>query len=82
MAKRYVDFVKEWAAKNKLSYMCAATKPALKMAYRKKYPAKKTLKVRQGVEILGMSGEDFDAPRGNRKKSRGSRRAKRSRSWF
>ena len=85
MSRRYVDFVRDWAAKNKLSYMCAATKPALKMAYRKKYPTKKTLKVMQGVETLGMLEEDFDAAPRRRRRVRGSptrSHTRRLRSWF
>jgi hypothetical protein len=38
MPNRWIEFVKEFAAKNNITYGCALTKPELKTEYRSKYP--------------------------------------------
>ena len=38
----WTDFIKEWASKNNLSYGCAMSDPALRVAYYKKYPKRLT----------------------------------------
>ena len=61
MRSRYVAFVKDWAVKHNMSYMCAATKPALKTAYRKKYPSKQTARGNKGMErFYDMMKNDKD----------------------
>ena len=64
---KWTDHVKAYAKAHNLSYGCAMTETGCKESYRNKYPkpvSKKQNKVKQGVEILGMSAEDADAPAG------------------
>ena len=56
MASRWVQFVKEWSAKNNESYMCAATKPEVREAYRAKYGVSK--RKPQYKEEQDMAAED------------------------
>jgi hypothetical protein len=58
MANRWVKFVKEWSASNNESYMCAATKPEVREAYRTKYGLAK--KVSQKKERESMAAEDIN----------------------
>jgi hypothetical protein len=59
MASRWVQCVKEWSAKNNESYMCAATKPEVREAYRAKYGVSK--RKPQYKEEQDMGAEDIDA---------------------
>lgn len=59
MPSRWVQFVKEWSAKNNESYMCAATKPEVREAYRAKYGVSK--RKPQYKEEQDMGAEDIDA---------------------
>jgi hypothetical protein len=56
MPNRWIEFVKEFAAKNNITYGCALTKPELKTEYRSKYPkeekAKKSVKVVEEKEEI------------------------------
>jgi hypothetical protein len=54
-----VQFVKEWSAKNNETYMCAATKPEVREAYRAKYGVSK--RKPQYKEEQDMGAEDVDA---------------------
>jgi hypothetical protein len=40
MPNRWIEFVKEFAVKNNITYGCALTKPELKTEYYDKYPKK------------------------------------------
>jgi uncharacterized protein YchJ len=79
MRSRYVAFVKDWALKHNMSYMCAATKPALKTAYRKKYPSNQTAKGKQGMErFYNMMKNDKDDASSRLTQRRPKRRPKRA----
>ena len=58
MANRWIEFVKDYASKHKLSYGCAISKPECKIAYRKKYPTAEQQKFREAVERGSMEDED------------------------
>lgn len=58
MANRWVQFVKEYASKNNMSYGCAVSKPECKAEYRKKYGDTKKLPQKKERELMGM--EDVD----------------------
>lgn len=58
MANKWVQFVKNWAASNNETYMCAATKPEVREAYRAKYGVAK--KVSQKKEREAMGAEDIN----------------------
>lgn len=58
MANKWVQFVKDWAASNNETYMCAATKPEVRQAYRSKYGVAK--KVSQKKERERMGEEDIN----------------------
>ena len=76
MHSRYVAFVKDWAVKHNMSYMCAATKPALKTAYRKKYPSKQTAKGNQGMKrFYNMMKDDASSSLTQRRTNRRSKSA-------
>ena len=40
MPNRWVEFIKEYARKHNLNYMCAMTQPAAKQEYQEKYKTK------------------------------------------
>ena len=58
MPNRWVQFVRDWAQKNNESYMCAATKPEVRDAYRAKYGVSK--RVPQYKEEERMGAEDVN----------------------
>lgn len=60
MPNNWVNFVKQFAADNNLSYGCALSKPECKEQYRAKYGVSKKLTKKDNIQKMGA--EDFDAP--------------------
>jgi hypothetical protein len=61
MANRWIEFVREYAAKNNVSYMCAASSPECKEAYRARFPVvKKPKRPTQKQERETMGKEDIN----------------------
>ena len=60
MPNRWVDFIKNYASLNDLSYGCAITKPEAREAYRAKYGNRRNLPQYKERENMGMN--DYDAP--------------------
>lgn len=58
MPNRWIDFVKEYAAKNNISYGCAISKPECKELYKKKYGDRKKITQKKEKEMMGI--EDID----------------------
>jgi hypothetical protein len=62
MPNKWITFVKEWSAKNSMSYGCALSNSTMKTDYYKKHPNKKSNKAKEIQDTMGMSAEDKDAP--------------------
>lgn len=56
MPNRWIEFVRDFARRNDISYMCAVSKPECKAEYRAKYGNQKKLTQKKEREM--MSGED------------------------
>jgi len=58
MANRWHDFVRKYAAKNNVSYMCAASSPECSAAYRREYPKNKPEVKKARKEMASMEKEE------------------------
>lgn len=54
MTNRWIEFVKDFAKKNNLSYGCALSEPKLKEQYRAKYGSSKKISSKKERETMSM----------------------------
>lgn len=67
MANKWVQFVKDWAASHNETYMCAATKPEVREAYRSKYGVAKKVSQKKERETMGAEDKMSSSVRTERK---------------
>lgn len=68
MGTRWTDFVKQWAAKNSMSFGCALSNQDMKKAYYKEYPKGQQEMLTQAKEREAMGQEDKYEPKKRRPK--------------
>lgn len=62
MANKWVEFVRDFAKRNNVSYMCAVSKPECKAEYRAKYGNPKKLSQKKEREMMGAQDIDVKPP--------------------
>ena len=53
MPSRWIEFVREWAKKNNMTYSCALSQPKCSQEYRAKYGVSKKIPVNKEKEMMG-----------------------------
>ena len=53
MPSRWIEFVREWAKKNNMTYSCALSQPQCSQEYRAKYGDRKKLPAKKEKEMMG-----------------------------
>ena len=53
MPSRWIEFVREWAKKNNMTYSCALSQPQCSQEYRAKYGDRKKLPAKKEKELMG-----------------------------